>query len=148
MLSFKKILVPYDGSDHAKKALSMAVSLAEASSDATLMIATVSVPESPVETIAKQHGFVFENTKPDPAHKNPGQLILDEAASLVPDAIKPELILRVGNPGSTLLTLSYEKIPDLIVVGNRGRGTIESLLMGSVSSHLVSNARCTVLVVK
>lgn len=148
MLSFKKILVPYDGSDHAKKALSMAVSLAEASSGATLMIATVSVPESPVETIAKEHGFVFENIEPDPAYKDPGQLILDEAAALVPESIKPELFLRVGNPGSTLLTLTYEKTPDLIVVGNRGRGSIESLLMGSVSSHLVSNARCTVLVVK
>lgn len=148
MLNFKKILVPYDGSDHAKKALAMAISLAEASEDAKLMIATVSVPESPVETIAKEHGFVFQDIKPDPEYKDPGQVILDEAAALVPKSITPELILRVGNPGSVLLTLSYEKVPDLIVVGNRGRGAIESLLMGSVSSHLVSNAKCTVLVVK
>lgn len=31
MLDFKKILVPYDGSSHAKKALNQAISLAQCS---------------------------------------------------------------------------------------------------------------------
>ena len=37
---------------------------------------------------------------------------------------------------------------DLLVVGSRGRSGIASVLLGSVSSHLVSHAPCPVVVVK
>ena len=36
----------------------------------------------------------------------------------------------------------------MIVMGSRGLGTVSRLLMGSVSSHIVNNAHCNVLVVK
>ena len=41
MLDFKKILVPYDGSGHAKKALNQAISLAQCSDGAELYVATI-----------------------------------------------------------------------------------------------------------
>ena len=41
MLKYKKILVPYDGSDHAKKALLHAIDLAKAGDGTTLYIASV-----------------------------------------------------------------------------------------------------------
>ena len=41
MLDFKKILVPYDGSSHAKKALNQAISLAQCSDGAELYVATI-----------------------------------------------------------------------------------------------------------
>ncbi len=37
---------------------------------------------------------------------------------------------------------------DLIIVGNRGLGGFKKLLMGSVSSGIVSHAHCTVMVVR
>lgn len=33
-------------------------------------------------------------------------------------------------------------------MGSRGRGALKSLLMGSVSSHLASNSKCTIMIVK
>ena len=41
MLDFKKILIPYDGSSHAKKALNQAISLAQCSDGAELYVATI-----------------------------------------------------------------------------------------------------------
>lgn len=41
MLHFKKILVPFDGSDHAKKALTQAIDLAQNSKDAELCILAI-----------------------------------------------------------------------------------------------------------
>ena len=41
MLKYKKILVPYDGSDHAKKAMQQAIDIASAGDGTTLYIASV-----------------------------------------------------------------------------------------------------------
>ena len=37
---------------------------------------------------------------------------------------------------------------DVIVIGSRGRGAIRRALLGSVSSHVVHNAPCPVLVIR
>jgi nucleotide-binding universal stress UspA family protein len=37
---------------------------------------------------------------------------------------------------------------DLLVVGSRGRGGMAGLLLGSVCQHVVTNARCPVVVVR
>ena len=44
MLDYKRILVPYDGSEYAKRALDRAVSMARCCDGAKLFIATVSRP--------------------------------------------------------------------------------------------------------
>ena len=75
MLDFKKILVPYDGSSHAKKALNQAISLAQCSDGAELYVATIlnstipadddpdQVDMAEVEKLIPQepfHGFRFQ----------------------------------------------------------------------------------------
>lgn len=86
--------------------------------------------------------------KKEPEKKDPGQVILDDSEKLIPEDIPHELIFRVGNPGSVLLDLSFEKNCDLVIMGNRGRSALKSLFMGSVSSHLASNVKCPILIIK
>lgn len=53
--------------------------------------------------------YVFDADKKEPEKKDPGQVILDDSEKLIPEDIPHELIFRVGNPGSVLLDLSFEK---------------------------------------
>ena len=53
-----------------------------------------------------------------------------------------------GDPRERLLRLIESERADLLVVGSRGRTGIVQLVLGSVSSHAVGHAGCSVLVVK
>jgi nucleotide-binding universal stress UspA family protein len=53
-----------------------------------------------------------------------------------------------SNPARALQSIAKEENFDLIVVGNRGLGGTASLLLGSVSRQVVTDAVCNVLVVK
>jgi nucleotide-binding universal stress UspA family protein len=54
-------------------------------------------------------------------------------------------LIRQGMAGEVLVDVSEGA--DLLVVGTRGRGSVRSLLLGSVSAHVASHSRCPVVVV-
>ena len=53
-----------------------------------------------------------------------------------------------GDPRETLIEEARRERADLVVVGSHGRTGLDRLLMGSVASHVVTHAPCSVLVVK
>ena len=53
-----------------------------------------------------------------------------------------------GDPRTTLIETAHSEHVDLIVVGSHGRTGLAKLLIGSVASHVVTHAPCSVLVVK
>ena len=61
-------------------------------------------------------------------------------------ALDAEGRTREGQAAEVLLDEARDAV--LIVVGNRGRGGFASLLLGSVSQHVVHHAPCPVLVVR
>src|SRR6185503_356574 len=54
-------------------------------------------------------------------------------------------VLR-GDPAKELLRQMAESDPDLIVAGSHGLNFLSRLLLGSVSTRLIRNANCSVLV--
>ena len=56
--------------------------------------------------------------------------------------------LREGTPVDEILDLAEELDPDLLVTGSRGRGSVQRLLMGSVSDGIVHGAASPVLVMR
>ncbi|NGM17672.1 universal stress protein [Eggerthellaceae bacterium zg-887] len=60
-----------------------------------------------------------------------------------------ELVVRAGRITDTLATQLVEPMdPDLVVCGERGLSNIKYAFVGSVSTYLIRNMRCDVLVVK
>ncbi|MCA3749008.1 MAG: universal stress protein [Rubrobacter sp.] len=56
--------------------------------------------------------------------------------------------LRKGRPADQILDLAEELEASLIVLGSRGRGPVERLLLGSVSEEIVHHASHPVMVVR
>ena len=70
------------------------------------------------------------------------------AASLKAAGLEVEGRMLPTDPRSALIDEARRIQADLLVVGSHGRSGIGKLLLGSVASHVVSHAPCSVLVVK
>jgi nucleotide-binding universal stress UspA family protein len=134
----KTIVVGYDGSDCAKRALDRAVQLSENGSKVQVVAAVHVLPQvkgsvSPVDTIEE------EDRERD----------LDEAASLLEQAgVEASTVLVHGDPARAITQCAEDAGADLVVVGTHGRGTIGRALRGSVSVGLLHHAPCDLLVVR
>lgn len=149
MLEYKNIIVPYDGTENAKKALRAAVQLAKCSEDCKIYIASVCNLAAAMTSFDKtsiKEGSLA--TKMSEDMESLSEKHLREADEIVPDDIEHEMLLEVGSPGPVILELSEEYECDLIVMGSRGLGQIKGLLMGSVSGYLLSRSKIPVFVVK
>ena len=74
--------------------------------------------------------------------------LLEECIEQVFGVPNPEGVQKtvVGGHAANVLVEASEQA-EMLVVGNRGRGGVQDLLLGSVSSTVVSQARCPVLIV-
>jgi nucleotide-binding universal stress UspA family protein len=63
------------------------------------------------------------------------------------DGVHIETVTLVGDPATQLLDLAAEKKAELIVSATHGYGFFRRLILGSVATELVRNARCSVLCV-
>jgi nucleotide-binding universal stress UspA family protein len=144
---FKKILVPFDGSNNAEDALQKAIELAKLT-DAEISILTVYRHHSMLEAS-------FSMVRPlDPGNLDEvmrahAKEVADHAKTAVVAAghDKVRAFVKAGQPARTIVAWSREKENDLIVLGSRGMGSLEGYLLGSVSHKVTGLADCPVLVV-
>ena len=56
--------------------------------------------------------------------------------------------VRAGAPADEIVRAADELDVDLIVVGGRGKGAVEAMLLGSVAYRVLHHAPCPVLVTR
>jgi len=147
----KTIVVGYDGTRPAERALARAAELARAFA-ATVVVADVAAPE-PVETtppgafgLTPYYGFpTGRDMHGDDAlwREHRGRV----EALLARHGVRHEFAGVVGQPAAEIVDVAEQHDADLIVVGTREPGLLTRLLEGSTSQGVARRARCDVLIV-
>ena len=143
MSEWRTIVVGVDGSGGSRKALKWAAAEA-AGHGADLVV--VNVWE---HTLLPPAGSVSvsEHYVPDPSQRTAEdllQVIKEELGEEPPVVVRP--LVRQGSPAKVLIEESAGA--DLLVVGPRGHGGFAGLLLGSVSQHVSTYAKCAVAVIR
>lgn len=142
--NLETIVVGVDGSDQSLNAARLAVALARQFNARLLITTVVRPPEGwwgiggappPPEAFASA---VVEGRR----------RILDHAETeLDLDDIGYDTVEEIGDPAGRLADLCESENADLLVVGRRGAGLVERLVVGSVADRVTHIAPCPVLIV-
>jgi nucleotide-binding universal stress UspA family protein len=138
-----KILVAVDGSENANRAVEAAVRLCLQFQSKLVILNAVVIDE-----YGMRHG---QYTEEDSVR------VLEDALSFAKLKLAAEggnqipvttLSKHANSIVETIVQSASDERADLIVIGTRGLGGFKRLLLGSVSSGVVTHARCNVLVVR
>ena len=145
---FRNILIAVDGSKHAERAFEEAVDLARQSNASLTAITAVS--EIAPWVFVGGYGALVPPVSPDElqeqsAHEH--ERMLDAMVDRVASGLPVRKVVAHGSPAEAILTQVRDGGHDLIVMGSRGRSELRSLLLGSVSHHVLQTSPVPVLVV-
>ena len=174
----KTMIVPTDGSDHAGKAVDLAADLAEKygarlvilhvllrnetaaglralcdrlnapadlvarlDAEAEQMVTTMGSAYAEVPVMLPLSNELLETV---------AQLACDRARSAAQERGATDIAVRIvdGAPAEVILAAAKHENADMIVMGSRGLGRIEGLLLGAVSQRVSHLATCTCVTVK
>lgn len=138
---FRNILVAVDGSEHSDTAFEVAADVAQRYR-AKLMVlyafpgstGTGTIVSGDAEDASKLEGY--------------GIIKSYEGKLVGKDLTGTQFFLQKGDAAESILRTAGSESVDLIVIGRRGVGRIEALVLGSVSRKVANDAKCNVLIVR
>ena len=142
----KKFAVLVDGSDPSMRAAKYTAELASAVGATVEIIHVMNLDSrlNAVSTLKSDYTpeIVLEESRAQ------GRQILEEAKALFPETIELYLRLVTGRPVEKALDFCQEMQPDLVIIGARGLGEIKGAVLGSISTALLENMECPLLIIK
>ena len=146
----KKVFVPIDGSDNAARAAGAAMDIAKKYGSTLVVLSVIATPKMAVSipggpSASSYYEDIYEANEAE--GKRLVQRFVDEAKSKGID-VHGEVLREASSTVDEIVKSAENKKADLIVVGTRGLGGFKRLLLGSVSSGVVTHAHCSVLVVR
>ena len=133
-----KVVLAYDGSDGAKRALETMVALHHEGDVVTVVNSAEGLPL-----------FGYAGTLPTPEEeKERHRQAIEAQAALAEQGIEATVVERHGDPATAILDEADSEGADLVVMGTRGISTAERWLVGSVSTKVLHHAHCSVLVAR
>jgi nucleotide-binding universal stress UspA family protein len=140
----QNVVVGVDGSDQSRHAARVGADIAR-KNDAVLHLVTIVRPPE------GWWGIVGSPPTPSALSRS-----LSEAQREILDSVIGDLDLSdievvqiedVGDPARMLLEYAHQVDADVMVIGRRGAGLIERIMLGSVANRIVHDSGCPVLLV-
>lgn len=136
----KKILIALDGAERFAQLLDTLRNL-HLQPDAKILLAHV-ISQSPDQ-------LDVAASRPPADIEDLSLLYLDQLKTHQPQIpYNTEMEVVSGDPADEIIRLSHLHQVDLIIMGSRGLTGLNRVVQGSVSSQVVADAPCSVLVVK
>jgi nucleotide-binding universal stress UspA family protein len=144
-MEIRHILAPVDFSDYSKKAVEMALTLAQAFGAKLSLLHVVEPPPYPVE------GYAPSGVAADLLTDLEAQASR-ELAQWLPDTqaagVAVTRYVVIGSPYRKILETAEAEEVDLIVMATAGRTGFSRLVMGSVAERVVRTSPCPVLTIR
>ena len=141
-----RVLLAVDGSEHSNRATEAVRSLASVTSLTVLHVIDLPRLTYPMigPEIAKDLAMTVEQ-----AMRADGKQVLTRTMSHLSYHASPvDKRLEVGVPAEMICSVAEEIHADLILIGARGVGQIQELVLGSVSHRVLTHAHCPVFIIK
>lgn len=148
---FKKILVPLDCSKYAETSLKVAIEIAKKFNGSLSLIHVASSREeycrAGITGKVLVKCDVVQVTEED-IPKICNELLDRSKKTVIAEGVTVHTILKHGKVVEEILNTIKEREIDLVVMGSRGQSMIKKLFLGSVSSGVVKEAICPVLLTR
>ena len=150
----RRITLAIDASDASAKALAFVLSKFQPDRS-TGEGGRVPIHVSVVHVMARQRlapiefRFTAPWIKSEKKVKDAARKLVEQSAEkLIKAGFTAEPVCKIGNPAEEIMKVASKPHADLIVMGAKGLAAIDRFLLGSVSTRVVQQANCPVLVVR
>ena len=144
--TYSQVVVGFDFTNSARAALSRAIDLATRAPFHVLHFVCAIDPRSPTPAVPGKH---VDYEYAERVQRSLADVVEQELRA-AKSAVRVHFYVhaRIGKPAHEILDLAREVGADLIVVGSKGLTGVERLVLGSVSEHVVREAKCAVMVAR
>lgn len=122
-----KILVPIDGSENATRAAHHAIKIARQCENIEIYLVTVV--------------YHFSSSRAGTDLEKARNLFITAGIDIITKILE-------GDPGDTIIRYVNQQGIDAVVMGSRGRGAIQGIVLGSVSNKVLAQSPVPVTIVK
>ena len=140
----KVVVAAVDGSEASLDAARLAAAIARRNDARLVLVTSVRLPEG-------WWGMTGEPPSPhalSEALMAGQQRVMDSTIGEIDLAgINHGAVVQLGDPTAEIIALCEKENADLLVIGRRGAGLVERMVIGSVADRLAHHAPCPLLIV-
>lgn len=146
----KTILVPYDGSPYADRALEQGRKIADSFHGRIILLNVVRVFPPDMDYRAGLNITAFDKEQINANHRQDSHRIMaDCMLKFTGSKNQPELVILEGDPADQIIQYLQSHPVDLVVMGSHGMGSLKHrILAGSVTTKVLHHTEKSVLIVK
>jgi len=139
---FRKILLAYDGSEGANRALEVGIGLAKIHGAELWALAVQ-------ENLPRFSGTIDEvQEEKQFANEQYGKLLEAAKVKAKEAGIELKTLMRPGHPAQTIISAAQEGEFDVILVGHSGLSGVWAAFLGTTAEKVSRHAPCSVLIVR